>query len=352
VDCPQALENLSAHLDDALDSSTRVDLEAHLRTCGSCRSELDALRACVEAVSSLDRISAPPGFLADVHERIREGSAWSRFIKKLMIPWHVKLPLHAAGAVAAVVLIILMVPTRETAKRSLQAPPQMTLQVPPEKPAPAPEPVAQLAQGGPEADGVTTGKVASESLPAGHGDAVIELVLLMEPDRHGSTARPDQSLQRPPQPEAQEAAGARTAKPASLSGAKDTESPRTDAKLPDMPESRGKEETAARARLQDRGRLAQQAPWDEPHGVRDSRAPVSQVEEIIRRAGGTVSSTEDDPATGIPPSILVLIPSANYQDLVSLLREKGRLEGPSPDLSLHGHEGTLRVRIRVESSLK
>ncbi len=351
MDCPQALENLSGHLDDALDSTTRADLEAHLRTCGSCRSELEALRACVEAVSSLDRISAPRGFLADVHERIRKGSAWSRFVKKLMIPWHIKLPLHAAGAVAAVVmLIILMVPAREKPKKSLGIPEQMTSLVPGEKPAPAP--AAQLAQGGLEADGVTTGKVASESLPAGHGDAVIELVLLMEPDRHGSTARPDQSLQRPPQPEAQEAAGLKIAKPAPLAGARDSESYSTPPRLREIPENRGKEETAARARLQDRGRLAQQTPRDKPPGVSDSRAPVSQVEEIIRRAEGTVSSTEGDPATGIPRSILALIPSVKYQDFVTMLREKGRLEGPSPDLSLHGREGTLRVRIRVESSLK
>ena len=350
MDCPQALENLSGHLDDALDSTTRADLEAHLRTCGSCRSELEALRSCIEAVSSLDRISAPPGFLAGVHERVREGSGWNRFVRRLLIPWRVKLPLHAAGAVAVVMLVILMIPARETAKRSLQVPEQMTSQVPREKPAPAP--ADQLAQGGPEADGVTAAKVASESLPEGQRDGVIELVLLMEPDRYGATKRPDQSLQRTPQPDAREAAGLKIAKPAPLAGARDSESHSTPPGLREIPENRGKEETSAKAHLQESGRSAQQTPGDKPGKVKVSRSAASDLEDVIRRSGGTVSSTEVDPATGKPRSILVLIPSVKYQDFVTMLREKGRLEGPSPDLSLHGREGTLRVRIRVESSRK
>lgn len=110
MDCANALDSLSAYLDDALDPLTKADVERHLSSCDRCRSELNALRACVQAVSSLERIPAPPGFLHRVHECIEHPSPWKRLLRTLLLPWHIKVPLHVAGAVAMVLLILATVP--------------------------------------------------------------------------------------------------------------------------------------------------------------------------------------------------------------------------------------------------
>lgn len=346
MDCPQVLENLSAHLDGALDPATRQELEEHLRSCGSCRSELDALRACVEAVNSMVRISAPPGFLAQVHERMREGSAWSRFIGKLTVPRRVKLPLHAAGAVAAVILILLMVPMRETAKKSPQIPQQTTLETPVEAPRPAQPP--QFAQKAPRDSGIATGKPGPEGSPPGKENGVIELVLVMGPSRQGMSGGLEQSSRRAPQPPASLKGKAAETRPAPAPEAADAQSLTSGAVKREIQVDSPKERTPEKAQPQERERAVPGVSRGRALGERDSGTPFSQVEEVIRRAGGTVTSTEPDPATGRPRSLLALIPRARYPDLVSMLREKGRLQGLPSEISLQGPERTLHIRVRLD----
>ena len=43
--CQEARQLLHAYLDDELDLSTALQLEAHLTDCPACRNELDAARA-------------------------------------------------------------------------------------------------------------------------------------------------------------------------------------------------------------------------------------------------------------------------------------------------------------------
>lgn len=349
MDCPQALENLSAHLDNALDSATRGELEEHLRSCGSCRSELDALRACVEAVSSMERFSAPPGFLSEVHERLRKKSIWKRFLTHLALPWKVKIPLHAAGA-AAVILIILMVPTWETAKRVFQAPEHSSSEIPAEIPRPAQPP--QLAQGAPQTSHAPTGKAAPEGVPLVKEDRIIELVLLKEPPHPEMTEGLEHTPGKAPQPATSITLDAAKTRPAPAPGTLDSRPPMAGARTREIHESSSKEKKPERARLQERERTTPLSSADKAPGEMDSLAPVSQVEEIIRRVGGTVTGTEIDPATGKPRSLLIHIPSPKYPNLVTMLQEKWRLQGAPSDISLQESDGMLRVRIRLDHTIK
>lgn len=350
MDCPQALENLSAHLDNALDSATREELEEHLRSCGRCQSELDALRACVEAVSSMDRISAPSGFLTKVHERIDEGSGWKRLLGKLMLPWRVKIPLHAAGVVAAVILIMLMLPARETTKRVLEAPEQPAPEISLETPRPAAPP--QHAQETHQPSPITAGMADSARLPQPRADGVIELVLIMEPSHQGMTGGLEQSPREAAQPSASLRSDSVRTKPAPMPGTLGAQSHTSSAKMQEIFETGPNEKKAQKARLQERERAALQAPGDKAAGGANALAPVSQVEEIIRRAGGTVTSKEADPATGKLRSLLALIPSPSYPDLIAMLQEKGRLQDPPSEISIERPDGLLRIRIRLDHTAK
>lgn len=106
MNCDRVVENLSAYIDETLDSDGRTEVEEHLATCERCRLELQALRTCIEAVHSLERVPAPPGFLEKIRECTEQPSPWRRIVETLLLPWHVKLPLHLAGAVAMVFLIL------------------------------------------------------------------------------------------------------------------------------------------------------------------------------------------------------------------------------------------------------
>lgn len=350
MDCHQALENLSAHLDNALDSTTREELQEHLHSCASCRSELDALRACVEAVSSMDRLSAPPGFLTEVHERLPKRSVWKRFPALLALPWKAKIPLHAAGVAAAFILIILLVPTRETTKEVFQPPEQPSSDISVETARPAQPP--QLAQGAPQPSHLATGDAAPEGAPLVKEDRIIELVLLMEPSRHGTTGELEHSPRKAPQPAASITAGAAKTRPAPVPGSLDTRPPTAGARMREIHESSTNEKKPERARLQERERAAVHSPAESTPGEMDFLVPISQVEEIIRRVGGTVTGREVDPATGKPCSLLTHIPSAKYPSLIAMLQEKWRLRGAPSDVSLQEPGGMLLIRIRLDQTIK
>jgi anti-sigma factor RsiW len=76
MDCSRVTELFSEYIDGVLDGETRRKVEEHLAVCPSCAEELEALRSCVSALTSLDRVEAPVDFFEKVHERIerREGS--------------------------------------------------------------------------------------------------------------------------------------------------------------------------------------------------------------------------------------------------------------------------------------
>lgn len=63
-----SLEKLSSYLDAELASGARVELEAHLSDCSTCRHRLDGLRRVVARLERLEQ-QAPPAELALLVER-------------------------------------------------------------------------------------------------------------------------------------------------------------------------------------------------------------------------------------------------------------------------------------------
>lgn len=107
--CSRVRELLSEYMDGMLDAGSGEELSAHLSHCKECRAELRSLQACSSALGSLDRPQAPPLFLERVHERIartEHSPNPAGLIERLLLPLHVKLPLGFAGALAALLLLI------------------------------------------------------------------------------------------------------------------------------------------------------------------------------------------------------------------------------------------------------
>lgn len=108
MDCKTARGLLSEHIDGALDEVKRAALEAHLKSCAGCGSELKDLLSVSAAVKKLPRHRAPAGFAASVTAGLPQltrredqrlfGWLWS-------MPVHLKLAEAAAVAAAAVIAI-------------------------------------------------------------------------------------------------------------------------------------------------------------------------------------------------------------------------------------------------------
>ena len=70
-------DQLSAYVDGELQSSERSQLEAHLVTCSTCRSRLDALRQTVSALRALPMESPPRAFTVPAQRRQSVTRNWA-----------------------------------------------------------------------------------------------------------------------------------------------------------------------------------------------------------------------------------------------------------------------------------
>ena len=104
--CHDARERFSALLDEALDTGARVSLDAHLGGCAECRRELEAFRRTVALVRGIEPARAPAGFVDRVLAAARPEPWPRRLVRRLFLPWPLKLPLEAAAVVIVGVLAV------------------------------------------------------------------------------------------------------------------------------------------------------------------------------------------------------------------------------------------------------
>jgi anti-sigma factor RsiW len=79
--CSEAAKNFSPYLDDELPAQDTARLEAHLAQCTDCRDALRRAKALSGLFAQAERFQAPPGFPAQVmeridHESVRRFSFW------------------------------------------------------------------------------------------------------------------------------------------------------------------------------------------------------------------------------------------------------------------------------------
>lgn len=82
--CERTQAEFSALLDNELDDEQRRALLAEVKTCAACAAALDELRAAVASLSQLKH-AAPPTFLEDVQQQIRQRSRGRFFGKRFML---------------------------------------------------------------------------------------------------------------------------------------------------------------------------------------------------------------------------------------------------------------------------
>ena len=106
MECALIQERLSEYIDGTLDEDDRKALENHMSTCTTCKEDLASLTEMVEELHAMDPVEAPADFLEKIHERMAPRFSLNRIIRKLFVPFRIKIPLELAAAATITVLVV------------------------------------------------------------------------------------------------------------------------------------------------------------------------------------------------------------------------------------------------------
>ena len=83
MNCLQAEEHFSAHLEDTLDYQTLQSFEGHLADCEACQHEYARFQESVKAVQQLRQIEPSPYFMSTLQQRLATEERDPRSLKEL-----------------------------------------------------------------------------------------------------------------------------------------------------------------------------------------------------------------------------------------------------------------------------
>jgi hypothetical protein len=98
--CDDCKQDLSAYLDDELETERRREFDEHLGGCEACRTQLDTLRKLTSLLRDVPRAKAPPGLAPKIVDAAKKGGMPRILRIRSWIP--------AAAAAAAVLLAVLI----------------------------------------------------------------------------------------------------------------------------------------------------------------------------------------------------------------------------------------------------
>jgi hypothetical protein len=321
---------------------TRKAVEKHIAICENCKQELASLRAIVDELRALEPVKPPADFLQKIHERIKTRSDFNKILRKLFVPFHIKIPLELAAAATVTILVVLVLNIQHSEIQMMKIPTGTTSQSMGEKPKknyikPAlkkqPEPPATVIEEAPaklsDSEPVmlirrsriktATPLIQRESKPsssfmakaeskqaAGKGQP-IELALVLKTGVIGGAFKPGIAMQAAPLLESQESTV-------------EKERAHTDSF-----------ERKIDAEEKDR-----------------SADLLSRIKRIIDHAQGKVLTVEYDGQTEQLQSIDAEIPAQSYESFCTQLTALATFQKPPPDLTDKDFE-MIQVRIRFLS---
>lgn len=116
MECGRVKELLSEYIDGSLDAQVGAAVKDHVSICNGCKEELASLSAMVEELGSLEPVKAPADFLEKIHERMEHRFRLYWIIRKLFVPFHIKIPLELAAAATMAILVIAVLNIQQTEK--------------------------------------------------------------------------------------------------------------------------------------------------------------------------------------------------------------------------------------------
>lgn len=316
MDCREVKKLLIEYFDSTLDKHTKALVQKHLSACKGCSDELAGLKAYKNSLDSLETVTAPADFLEKVHERLKKRTGFKKIMQTIFTPVQLKVPLEAAGAVAAAVAVIffLRVQSEPRPKQIALAPSESEQELVKKKsmreaPGPLQKEEASKLDAAPEGDVYGSGKQ-----PAG-------------PERTEEITKRKAELEEqkisPLQMEEKPIELALFIKPQI-------------SQVHDMPEAalKAAPSTMMKGGMPEGDELTAGTSLDEKY-VESKRAamPVyslneafSRVKILIENSAGNVISVTYETETGMPHYITAEIPAENYTSFLERLYQVGEPE--------------------------
>jgi len=300
MECAEISAHLSEYLDGALDAQTMIAVENHLQTCEECKKAFESLQSLVLELGDLDHIKAPHDFLEQLHDRMANRFLLSELIKKLFIPFKVKIPLQFATAVAMLILIFSIIHTPDIKKE-----------------------IAGIPKKGGDAEGVYELGTKND----------------LEAKQKKDTPAPVAEIIKPvaPYPEKQLTLLPREAEPPTITSRskKTTAQPLSQGKAylrKPAEEKAGVEPEPSVKEVSEPVELVMVLKLkEEPASkVLSPDEVLSRIRDLINNVKGTVLSTEYDQNTHQPESIHAEIPAEQYGFLCEKLQQLGIFRFPAP----------------------
>ncbi len=91
MNCLQAEQHFSAHLEDEIDYRTLRSFEAHIEACGECQRDYVLFAQTITEVEALPQVAPSPHFMATLHQRLAEEPRitvpfWKRLVYGFTLP--------------------------------------------------------------------------------------------------------------------------------------------------------------------------------------------------------------------------------------------------------------------------
>ena len=346
--CREAKKLLGLYIDGSLDEGRRGALEAHIAECESCAHDLELLSAYREKLLSLRDVKAPSGFLFKVRRRIQDtGKEVPKRRPSIFSP-RLKVPLELAGALAVVLIAVVifrnvmpqkerpLAPASEKTEESIEP-------VVREEPV-APEPEEKVSQTEPLPAEIEKGAPAEEKTEAARMPAGKDKVDVMEQEFEEAEEEKQMIAEDTEIPE--EFSVSSLAEDRLAASAPSYSPPHVDLAVLifDTTIQREREGTVSMKRM----KVAEEAvesERDEYDAIPETRDPSLTISNIVEDLGGIVITLDYDGKEDIPSLITVQIPSSQYSLFLEKVRVLGELELPAPDLPPDVQE---QVVLRIE----
>jgi hypothetical protein len=120
MDCAAIQELLSEYIDGTLDEKAVQVVDRHISVCEDCKETLASLSAIVEELNSLEPVEPPADFLKKIHQRMEPRLDLNRILRKLFVPFRVKIPLQLAAAATASILVVMVLNLQKSEYQKIQ----------------------------------------------------------------------------------------------------------------------------------------------------------------------------------------------------------------------------------------
>jgi len=132
MECSEVQKRLSAYIEKALSPKQKALIDAHLKGCKQCKRALADLKKAIQYVQGLEEVEPPAWLVQKVMTRVRsEAEAKRGIFKKILYPFHIKLPLEALALILVAVGAIYIFKAVQPEMRLAQAPIEQKESAPP-----------------------------------------------------------------------------------------------------------------------------------------------------------------------------------------------------------------------------